>query len=160
MQEFNVFDKIGKQWMLISAKQGEKINTMTASWGGMGVLWNKEVVYIFVRPQRYTREFIDASDYFTLSFFDEEYRKELSYLGKVSGRDIDKIKETSLIPAIEDDKVYFEQANMVIHCKKIYRQHLTPESIIDKKIEEFYENDYHIMYIGEILEIMESYTGE
>ncbi|TDT70477.1 flavin reductase like protein [Hypnocyclicus thermotrophus] len=160
MKKFNVFEKIGKDWMLISAQKEDKINTMTASWGGMGVLWNKEVVYIFVRPQRYTREFIDASEYFTLSFFDKEYKKELDYLGKVSGRELDKIKETSLIPAIEDGKVYFEQANMVIYCKKIYRQHLTPESFIDKKIEEFYENDYHIMYIGEIVEIMENYTEE
>ena len=80
------FEKIGSQWMLISAEKDGKVNTMTASWGGVGVLWGKNVVTVYIRPQRYTKEFVDANDTFTLSFFDGNYMKELGYLGKVSGR--------------------------------------------------------------------------
>lgn len=78
----NPFEAIGKKWMLISAKDGDKVNTMTASWGGMGVIWGEDVVYIFVRQSRYTKEFIDNSAYFSLSFFDDEYRKKTGIFGK------------------------------------------------------------------------------
>ena len=83
----DAFTMIGKEWMLVSAERDGVVNTMTASWGGMGILWNKKVAFVFLRPQRYTKEFIDQKDCFTLSFYDEEYRKTLSYLGTVSGRD-------------------------------------------------------------------------
>ena len=82
----NPFDKIGKQWMLITSGDEDKANTMTASWGGVGVLWGSDVVYIFVRQSRYTKEFIDKTGHFSISFLGEEYRKALQHLGTVSGR--------------------------------------------------------------------------
>lgn len=151
----NSFKLLGKDWALITAKVGNKINTMTASWGGFGHLWNKNIVYIYIRPQRYTYEFVDNSDYFTLSFFDEEHRQKLLYLGKHSGRDGDKIKASGLTPLYEKDHAYFSEAKLVLVCKKIYKQKLDPKGFIDEKIEEFYKNDYHTMYIGEIVEIID-----
>ena len=92
----NAFDKIGKQWMLITASDGEKVNAMTASWGGLGVIWGKKVAYIFVRESRYTKEFIDKEGKFSLCFFEESYKEVISLCGKVSGRETDKIKECNL----------------------------------------------------------------
>lgn len=151
----NSFKLMGKDWTLITAKAGNKINTMTASWGGFGYLWNKNVAFIFVRPQRYTYEFIENSGFFTLSFFDEEHRQKLNYLGKNSGRDMDKIKESGLTPLHEKELAYFREAKLVLVCKKIFRQELDPKGFIDEKIDEFYKNDYHTMFVGEIIEVIE-----
>jgi flavin reductase (DIM6/NTAB) family NADH-FMN oxidoreductase RutF len=152
----NTFKLINGDWMLISAKDGEKTNAMTASWGGFGVLWHKNVAFIFVRPERYTKEFLDSSPYFTLSFFKEDKREELQYLGKVSGRDEDKIGKTSLTKMIDDDFVYFDEAKLVIKCRKLYTQKLSEECLVDKSLVEFYKShDYHYLYVGEIVEIME-----
>lgn len=85
------FAMIGRQWMLVSAEKEGRVNTMTASWGGMGVMWGKDVAFVFLRPQRFTKEFVDAAGRFTLSFYGEEHRADLAYLGRVSGRDEDKI---------------------------------------------------------------------
>ena len=98
----NPFDKIGKQWMLITSGDEDKANTMTASWGGVGVLWGSDVVYIFVRQSRYTKEFIDKTGHFSISFLGEEYRKALQHLGTVSGRDGDKISEAGVSVAYEN----------------------------------------------------------
>ena len=89
---------IGKQWMLVTAGTSEKFNTMTASWGGLGWLWNKPVAFVFIRPERYTHGFIEASDCMTLSFYGEEYREALKICGTKSGRDIDKVAATGLTP--------------------------------------------------------------
>ena len=89
----NPFTLIGDQWLLITAGTPEHCNTMTASWGGVGVLWAEPSATCYIRPQRYTKEFVDNSDYFTLCFFDESYRKALNLCGSTSGRDVDKIKE-------------------------------------------------------------------
>ena len=89
---FNPFTLIDKEWMLITAGDAEKCNTMTASWGGLGELWKKYVSFIFIRPQRYTLEFIEKKDYYSLCFFDKEFKSALSYCGAKSGRDVDKIK--------------------------------------------------------------------
>lgn len=152
----NSFKLMGKDWTLITAKVGEKINTMTASWGGFGHLWNKDVAFIYIRPQRYTHEFVEKSDFFTLSFFDEEHRQKLTYLGRHSGRDGDKIAESGLTPLYERETAYFSEAKLVLVCKKIYRQELNPDGFIDEKIDEFYKKDYHTMYIGEIIEVIET----
>ena len=96
--QFNPFTKIGKEWLLITAGDEKKCNTMTASWGGVGVIWNKNVVTTYIRPQRYTKEFVDANETFTIAFFDEAYRKALSLCGTVSGRGRDKIKDAGLTP--------------------------------------------------------------
>ena len=151
----NPFSKIGNDWMLITAGNQEKSNTMTASWGGLGVLWGKNVTFTFIRPQRYTKEFIDSNDYFSLCFFDEKYKKTLGYLGSVSGRDEDKLSKSNLHLHFIDNIPCFEEAKLIFTCKKIYKQELEPncfiENVLDKK---WYENkDYHSMYIGEILDI-------
>ena len=77
--QFNPFTKIGSEWMLITAGNEKKFNTMTASWGGMGVLWGKNVVTTYIRPQRYTKEFVDANDTFTLSFYGPQYKEALNF---------------------------------------------------------------------------------
>ena len=118
----NPFQMIGKEWLLVTAEKDGKANTMTASWGGVGVMWGRNVAFIVIRPQRYTKEFIDASDKLSLSVLDEEYRKTLSYLGSVSGRDEDKIAKSGLTVAHTDDVPYFAEANTVITC--FYYPHL------------------------------------
>ena len=150
--EFNPFKMIGKDWMLVSAGDESGWNTMTASWGFMGVMWGKNVVTTVIRPQRYTKEFIDNSEYFTLCFFDEDQRAALAYCGKYSGRDVDKAKETGLTPVFTDGTTAFEQAKTIIVCRKMYSQDMNPECFIDKSADEqWYPNkDYHTAYIAEI----------
>lgn len=149
----NPFTLIGKDWMLITSGNIEKFNTMTASWGGFGILWNKKVCFIFIRPTRYTYEFIEQNDNFTLSFFSEDYRKALSFCGTRSGRDVDKIAATGLTPVSgSQDTVYFEEARLVLECKKLYFQDLDPANFLDPDIEKNYAaKDYHRVYVGEIV---------
>ena len=149
----NPFHLIGTEWMLVTAQDASgKVNTMTASWGGVGVLWNKNVAFVFIRPQRYTREFIEQADSFSLCFLDESYRKQLSYLGTVSGRDEDKIAKAGLHTAHIGDVPVFEEARLVLTIKKLYKQSFAPECFIDKSLDtqNYAQKDYHIMYIGEI----------
>lgn len=152
----NPFHLIGSDWMLITAGGIDSFNTMTASWGGLGVLWNKNVCYIFVRPTRYTYEFIERSDMFSLSFFDETHREALNYCGSKSGRDVDKILNTGLTP-IEDESgpVFFDEARLVILCKKLYFQDIDPANFLDPGIEKNYpQKDYHRMYVGQIVRVL------
>ena len=126
-------------------------NTMTASWGGLGILWERKVATCYIRPTRYTFEFTERSPYFTLSFFDEKHRKKLTYCGTHSGRNTDKIREAGLTPVKEGGFVYFEEARLVLACRKLYYQDIGPERFLDPKIENMYpQKDYHRMYIGEI----------
>lgn len=152
----NIFDLIGDRWMLLTGGDRTAFNMMTASWGGVGVLWQKAVTFCFVRPQRYTRKFMDDGIYYTFSFFGEEYRDKLSFCGSNSGRDIDKVKETGLTPAFADcGAVYFEEAELVLVCKKMYFNDFNPEHFISTEIEKLYEaKDYHRMYVGEVLEVL------
>ena len=152
----NAFKLIGKDWMLITAGNLDSFNTMTASWGGMGEFWNRRVVFTFVRPQRHTFKFIEREEYFTLCFFGEEYRKALSYCGSHSGRDVNKAKETGLTPAIsQQGSVYFEEAWLVLECRKAYYQDIDPEKMLYIPPDEIYAlKDYHRMYIGEIVRCM------
>ena len=151
----SVFQLIGNEWMLITAENKSKANTMTASWGGFGVLWNKNVSYVFIRPHRYTKEFIDNSNTFSLCFFDNKYRKDLSHLGAVSGRDEDKISKTSLTLSHIENIPYFEEADIVITCKKLFAQVLSKDSFIEKELlaKHYPNNDLHTMYVSEILNI-------
>ena len=155
---FNPFTKIGKEWMLITAGTEEKFNTMTASWGGVGVFWGKNTATAYVRPQRYTKEFVDANDTFTLAFFGEEYRKALNLCGTVSGRDVDKVGEAGLTPKFLDGTVAFEEAHMILVCKKLCHADLKPEGFDAPENDgKWYpEHDYHTMYISEILK---AYVG-
>ncbi|HEX3027547.1 MAG TPA: flavin reductase family protein [Clostridia bacterium] len=151
----NVFDKIGNQWMLITAGDGNSFNTMTASWGGMGVLWSRPVAFAFIRPTRYTYEFVEKSDRFSLSFYDENYREALNLCGTKSGRDLDKAKATGLTPVEAEKTVYFEQAKLVLICKKLYSDDFKQQNFIDRSVDEqMYHGDYHRMYIGEIEKIL------
>ena len=157
----NPYEKIAKDWMLITA--GNKLdayNTMTASWGQIGSLWGhgggKLTVTIYVRPTRYTKQFVDNNDYFSLSFFDEEYKNDLAYLGAHSGKDEDKVAKTKLTPEFNDKAAYFKEANMVLFCRKLYKQDLKEENFLDKSVvsENYPLKDFHTMYIGEIEEVL------
>jgi len=150
----NVFKLIGDDWMLITSGNINSYNTMTASWGGMGVLWNKPVSYIFVRPTRHTYEFIEKNNAYTLSFFSEKYRKALTLCGTKSGRDINKAKEAGITPEeTKSGTVYFQEARLVIECRKLYFQDIDPSHFLDSSIDKMYNNDYHRMYVGEIIGI-------
>ena len=155
MLNMNPFTKIGKEWALISAGDKNKCNTMTISWGGVGVLWGKNVVYIFIRDSRYTKEFIDNGEFFSMSFFDEKYRDALSYCGKESGRNVDdKFKGAGLTPAFRHNIPYPDEANLVLLCRKMAAVPITEDTFVDPQImpKWYSDNDMHVMYVGEIIE--------
>ncbi|MEO1784186.1 hypothetical protein V4762_03810 [Thermodesulfobium sp. 4217-1] len=157
--DFSPFRIIGKDWMLITAEKEGKINSMTASWGGLGVIWGKNSAFIFVRKTRYTKEFIDGSDSFSLSFFDhEKYKKSLSYMGSVSGRNEDKISKSGLTIGHYEGIPYYDEASKVLICKKACCQPISPENFTSKKIDDqwYKDKDYHDLYIGEIVAILKS----
>ena len=153
--KFNPMTLIGKAWMLVSAGNAKSFNTMTAQWGHLGAIWNGDMPtsVIYLRPQRYTRTFVDKENYYTLSFFDEAYKKDLMYLGTHSGRDEDKLAKISLTPVFSDESVYFKEAKMVFVCRKIYKGVLHEECFIDQDIlkKNYPEHDFHYVYIGEIV---------
>lgn len=148
----NVFSLIGEQWMLITAGTAEHCNTMTASWGGLGVLWGKPVATVYIRPQRYTLEFVEREDRFTLSFFGPQYRQALALCGSKSGRDVDKVKECGFTVDTELGAPYFEQADLVLVCRKAYWQDMDATHFLDGEIDSkwYPEKDYHRIFIGEI----------
>lgn len=149
---FNPFTKIGEEWMLVTAGDEQGCNTMTASWGGLGVMWGKPVAYVFIRPQRYTKEFIDRSDRFTLSFYDESKRGVLKICGAKSGRDFNKVKELSLNPVYVDGTTTFAEADLTFVCKKLYAQELSADCALGEDVTKHYPaNDYHTMYVAEII---------
>ncbi|MBR4889228.1 MAG: flavin reductase [Clostridia bacterium] len=154
--QFNPFEKIGKEWMLITAGDENAHNTMTASWGGLGVIWNKNVSTCYVRPQRHTFGFMENSEFYSLCFFDESYRNALSLCGTLSGRDTDKDKEAGLTCAFHNGVPYYEEASLVLICRKLYSQFLTEESFADKAVyaKNYPLNDLHKMYIGEITAVL------
>lgn len=154
--ESKIIPLLRDQWMLITAGNKEKCNTMTASWGGVGVLWGVPMATIYVRPQRYTKTFIDQEEFVTLSFLSQNYRKELAFCGKESGRDVDKIKECGFtVETREGNSPYIGEADLVLVCKKRYMQAMDPSAIPEDVKEKWYpESDYHCMYFCEILEIL------
>jgi len=150
----NVFKLIGSEWMLITAGPPEAHNTMTASWGGFGVLWSKNICWCVIRPVRYTYEFMEKAESFTLSFFDEKHRGALEFCGSHSGRDVDKAATTGLTPIAGTlpGTTRFAEARLVIECRKIYFQDLDPTHFLDASIDGNYPNkDYHRMYVGEVV---------
>lgn len=154
----NVWDLIGKQWMLITAGDENGFNTMTASWGGIGWLWNKPVAFIFIRPERYTHQFVEKSEYVTLSFLPEEYRKALQICGTVSGRDTNKVADANLTSEfIRSGVVGFAQSRLTLVCKKLFKTSMTEDSFIDKEVLKRWYNDQpggslHDVYVVEINE--------
>lgn len=152
----NVFKLIGKDWMLITAGNQDKCNTMTASYGSFGILFGKPVAHIYVRPERYTYEFLEKENYFTLSFFNESYRNLLQYCGKTSGRDEDKINKFNLnLQFTKENAPYFKEAKLTIICKKLFMQDLSKDFLLDSSLKKsLYDNGgEHRMYVGEITDI-------
>ena len=159
--QMNPMTLISKEWMLVTAgNETRGYNTMTASWGHLGAIWGRNHSYptsvIYVRPQRYTKEFVDREELFTLSVFPEAYKKDLGYLGRVSGRHEDKVAATGLTPVFEGDFTYFAEAKLVLVCRKLYQSTLQEEGFHDKSIlDDCYPNrDLHDMYIGEIIKVL------
>ena len=152
----NVFSLIGDRWMLVTAGTAEHCNTMTASWGGLGVIWGAPAATCYIRPQRYTKEFLDREEFFTLSFFDEAYRGELSLCGSKSGREVDKVKACSFtVASARCGAPYFEQASLVLVCRKRFVQPMDPANIPQEIQDKWYpQKDFHTMYIGEIVEVL------
>ena len=152
----NPFTKIGKEWMLISAGNEEKANTMTASWGAMGVMWGKNAVTVYLRPQRYTKEFVDREQTFTISFLGEKYRQNLGYCGKVTGKRIDKISEAGLTPYYVDGTTAIEEADMIMVCKTMYHDTIKPECFDETRNNDkwYPDKDYHTMYIAEVTKVL------
>lgn len=150
---------IGEKWMLITAgSQQRGYNTMTASWGHLGSIWGRTSTcgpsaVVYIRQSRYTKQFVDREDLFTLSVLPEQYRKALGYLGSKSGRDEDKVAAVGLTPVFDGETTYFAEAELVLVCRKLYRATLTPENILDKTIVDrvYGDGDLHDMYIGEII---------
>lgn len=160
-QTENVFRLIGKDWMLITAAGKtpdgkETVNTMTASWGGMGVLWNLPVAFCFIRPQRHTYTLTEQSERFSLSFLPEQYRAALRLCGTKSGRDTDKFAAAGLTPRFEGSTPYVGEARLVLMCRKLYADDLNAAKFVDiSLLSNYKEQDYHRMYICAIEAIYE-----
>ena len=159
----NLITLISKEWMLVTAGNTTSFNTMTAAWGAMGYLWNRPVAFIFIRPERYTHEFIEQADTLTLSFLghDEDMRKAYNICGSRSGRDTDKVALTGLKPVTtQSGNVTFEQARLTLECRKMYKNRISPDSFLDPSIAQWYgegKGGYHDIYI---LEIVHAYGAE
>ncbi|MFI3249951.1 MAG: flavin reductase family protein [Eubacteriales bacterium] len=150
----NPFSLFDDAWPLITAGTQESCNTMTASWGGLGILWNLPMATIYVRPQRYTKEFLDREEYFSLSFLGDPHRKNLSYCGTISGRDQDKIAHCGYT-TLFDHAPYFAEADMVMICRKRFTQPLNGSAIPEEIVDQVYpDKDFHHLYFGEILQVL------
>jgi len=155
--KINPFTMLNDEWALVSAGTPEKFNTMTVSWGAMGTMWHKSVAIIFLRPQRYTKEFVDNLDLFTLSFYPKEYKKALGLLGSKSGRDGDKVTESGLTPYFVNDTVAFKEAHTIFACRKLFgNQELDASKFVDMSLDSdmYPDKDYHYMYFGEIEKVL------
>lgn len=157
MKDFqpDIFRLFGRQWALVTAGTAEHFNTMTIGWGGLGTLWSRPVATVYVRPNRYTYEFMERSDYFTVSFFPEEQRGALQLLGTVSGRDGDKVAQAGLTPLPLEQGVTFREAETTLLCRKLYWQDMDPQCIPEEIRQQFYAGEpLHRMYVGQVVEIL------
>lgn len=156
LEEFNPFTKFSKDWALVTAGKKDKANTMTISWGGVGHLWGKNVVFIFIRDSRYTKELIDSSDFLSISFFDKEYKKALDYCGSHSGRDENKIEKAGLTVGSKHGIPYIDEASEVYLCNKLSATRIDKDSFISPELEGKWYNDgdMHTMYVAEIIEVL------
>ena len=148
----SVFDK---KWALLTAGTKDNFNAMTISWGGAGTLWGKPVVTTYVRTSRYTHEYMDSNDYFTISFYPEDKKSILGVFGSKSGRDIDKMNYEGLTAKEAGESISFEEAELTLVCKKLFKQQLDEKNMPEDVIKSYYEGDApHDMYIGEVVEII------
>ena len=155
--EFNtdIFSQFDKKWALLTAGNENSFNTMTISWGGLGTIWGKPVATVYVRTSRYTHDFMDANEYFTISFFPEEYKQILGVLGSKSGRDMDKMKDSGLEAVKAGDSVSFREAEVTLVCRKMFKQELSVANMPEDVAKAMYEGQApHDMYIGEVVEII------
>lgn len=152
----NIFQSIGKDWMAVCAKHGEETNAMTASWGGFGILWNKPVAYVFLRPQRYTKKLVDQAGMLTLNFFQGKQKEALTYLGKTTATETpDKMAHCGLTTAELGNTGCFKEADIVMVVKSLYRQTMDPACFLDQQlIEQNYpQKDFHDLYVCEIIDV-------
>lgn len=158
MKDFinKAFEVYNKEWALVTAGNENSFNTMTISWGGLGTIWNKPVATVYVKPIRYTHSFLDANEYFTVSFYDEKYKDQLTLLGRKSGRDCDKVAEAGFTPVKAGESMTFKQAKLTLLCKKIYRQDLITDTMPQYAVDTYYIDEApHTMFIGEVVDIIE-----
>lgn len=153
--ETDIFAQFDKKWALLTAGNKDKFNTMTISWGGLGTIWNKPVATVYVRTSRYTYEFMEENEYFTISFYPEEYKKTLGVLGAKSGRDMDKMNDSGLTAKEIDNSMTFDEAEVTLVCKKLFKQELDTANMPEKIAGTLYGNDApHVMFIGEVVDII------
>ena len=150
-----IFSQFHKKWALVSAGSLEDHNAMTVSWGEMGTLWSIPVITVYVKPCRYTYEFMENNDYFTVSFYDEAYRDALNIMGTLLGKDTDKEKQANLTPVQVGESVSFKEAKKTFLCKKIYYQDLDVSRIPDNIVQRHYTVEKpHRMYVGEVIDVI------
>ena len=154
IKNFNFQSQIDKGALLSVMRSSGEVNTMTVSWGQAGVLWNKEICTVYVRPQRYTYEFCEDSEIFTLSFFGDEKKDVLSFCGTKSGRDVNKFKECGLKYEIKNGACIFDDAKTTLVLKKLYAQDISCDCFLDKApLSNYKSNDFHRAYTCEIVDI-------
>lgn len=157
----NILEAFNRDWALLTAGEKDGFNTMTISWGGLGTLWGKPVATVYVKPIRYTHQFMENSNYFTVSFYKNEYRTALALLGSRSGRDGDKVSEAGLTPMPLTNGITFKEATVTLLCRKIYRQDMDTTAMPNEVIQDYYTKETaHTMYIGEVIEIVENGPGK
>ena len=148
---------LSDEWPLLTAGNKESgFNTMTIAWGHIGFIWNKPTFVAYVRPQRYTYEFMNSNDMFTVSVLPSDFKEALAYLGRVSGRDEDKVAKAGVTPVFDKDTTYFQEARLALVCRKLYQAPIIENGFVDRDLMEkvYPEKDYHTMYVGEILNIL------
>lgn len=152
----NAIELVRNSLLLTAGNETIGYNVMTVSWGNLGVLWDKPVAIIYVRPSRYTKTFLDKQDYFTLSALPAEFKRQVAYCGTVSGMRQNKFAETGLTPVCEDKTVHVGEADLVLKCKKLYAQPIDKKCFVDLDLydENYGHGDVHVMYVGEIIEVL------
>lgn len=151
----SVVKLISNDWALVTAGDRTAHNTMTVSWGGIGEMWGKDVSFIFIRPQRYTLEFIERSDCYSMCFFEEAHKDALKLCGAKSGRDCNKDAAAGITPCFEETAPYYQEAKLVLICRKLAAQDIKPDAFLDKSIEKWYpDQDYHRMFVGAIEKVL------
>lgn len=153
----DIFEAFHNGWALLTAGKPEVCNAMTVSWGSLGTLWSKPVATVYVKPIRYTHRFLEENDVFTVSFFPEDYRKDLLLLGTESGRDGDKLARTGLTKMPVGEGTGYEQAELTLVCRKLYRQDMVRGEMPEDVVRQFYTpEEPHTMFIGEVIDIIKN----
>lgn len=153
----NPMTMFSEDWPLLTAgNEADGYNTMTISWGHIGAIWNKPTMIVYVRPQRYTKSLMERNELFTVSILPSEYKEALAYLGKISGRDEDKIAKVGLTPRFDDGTTSFEEAKLIFVCRRLYQGQIEENEFLDESIvsKMYPKKDFHTMYVGEIVDIL------